>query len=132
MTAPHIVIREASDGLQWFDLLFYDDVLAVVPRPSGRNRGDFWSFAGTLLASLFSRTWPSERRADREAERRFPPGTRLLPLERIASVHVEAKPYGAATLTIDDLRVEVPMALTYRDPWDRLLGPVFGDRLTVV
>ena len=132
MSAPRLAIREARAGRRAFDLLFYDDVLAVVPRAPEPGQWDAVPLAVAGLVSLLTRRRREERTAAREAERRLPRGTRLLPLDGVRAARVEARPYGAATLEIDGLRLEIPMATTYRDPWDRLLGPVFGDRLTVV
>jgi hypothetical protein len=103
VAGPRVVFREARSGHRAVDLLLYDDVLAVVP----------------------------PRRDRREAARRWPRRTRVVPLASVGSVLVRPEPYGAATLTVDGVTYEIPEATTYRAPWDELLGPLFGDRLRV-
>jgi hypothetical protein len=132
VAGPRAVIREARSGHRTVDLLLYDDVLAVVPRSAWYGEpGDpaGWVIGGAF--GLFGGPWLRRRRDRREAARRWPRRTRVVPLASVGSVLVRPGPYGAATLAVDGVTYEIPQATAYRAPWDELLGPLFGDRMRV-
>jgi hypothetical protein len=134
VSGPRLALRDATLGHRAVDLLFYDDVLAIVPRGGGGTDSldpRAWLLVGALALLLGKRL--RRRRERREASpETLPRRTRLVPLAGVQSVRVERRPYTGAWLEIDELRFDVPAARSYRKPWTDLLGPFFGDRLTVV
>jgi hypothetical protein len=128
VNGPRVALRSARTRGRWVDLLFYDDVLAVVP--SAQDMPAIW--AVEAVVALLLGPGMRRRRERREASpATLPRRTRLVPLADVRSVVVEPRPYGAARVTIDGRRYDMPDATAYREPWDRLLGPLLGDRLTV-
>ena len=134
MSGPRLALREVQHGRHRVDLLLYDDVLAVAPSPGGSGGAGAGPYAW-LLAGVFwllgGGTWLERGRARREAARRWPRRTKVIPLASVGSVLVRLRPYGAATLVVDGVTYEIPESSAYRAPWDELLGPLFGDRLRV-
>jgi hypothetical protein len=115
------------------DLLFYDDVLAVVPKRSGIDPMNPLAFALALLAWFAIEPRLRARRDRREATpATLPRRTRLIPLGDVRTVEVRELHYGAADLVIDGDLYFVSSATRYRPPWREALGPLFGNRLTVV
>jgi hypothetical protein len=115
------------------DLLFYDDVLAVVPRPAGADPG--LDPRGWLVVGLVSLLIGPRLRRRRERRERspatLPRRTRYIRYDDVREVVVERRAYSGAFLRIDGRTFDVPAASYYRAPWTDVLGPFFGDRLTV-
>jgi hypothetical protein len=132
VSGPRVVLRGVRDRRRVVDLLVYDDVLAVVPAPAAdQGLPAVWLMAAVAELAIGPRL--RQRRERREAAPgTLPRGTRLVPLADVREVVVEERAHGAARLTIDGRVFDVPKADTYQEPWERLLGPAFGDRLTVV
>lgn len=126
MTGPRLTLR-ADRG----DLLFYDDVLAVVANrwldsPDPRA----WLVLG--LAALLTSGWRGRRRERRRASpETLPSGTRFIRYADVRAVRLERRTIDAAWLVIDEQRFDV-RPREHATPWTDLLGPFFGDRLTVV
>jgi len=130
VSGPRLALRDVGEGARRVDLLVYDDVLAVVPRP-GVAGADLHLPALLVAAAvaLLGRRPGRDREASPET---LPRRTALVPLAEVREVVVRPGPRGAATLDVDGRRFAVPETTAYREPWPALLGPVFGDRLTVV
>ena len=134
MSGPRLALRDVLDGHRVVDLLVYDDVLAVVPTRGGWGIGDS-DVVGWVVGAVLSFTVePALRRRRSRREQSvstLPRRTRRLLLAEIGSVHVRPLAYGEAVLHVDGHRYDVRPADQYRKPWADLLGPIFGDRLTV-
>jgi hypothetical protein len=132
-----LVLRGVRSDDGTVELVFFDDAVAVIPAATNLPG---WASPGSpagcgayvILAQRGLQRLSGCSSGTRWDRRWLPWRTVLLPVADVEVVLVETKPYGAATLTIDDREFDVPKAKTYREPWDRLLGPLFGDRLTVV
>jgi len=133
VSGPRLALRDVRHGRRVVDLLFYDDVLAVLPVRSGDGEGDprGWVLAAALALAFGPRLQRRKQRRE-ESPATLPRRVRLVRLADVVSVEVTARPYGGAVLRIDGRTYDVPDAVHYRPPWREVLGPSFGDRLTVV
>lgn len=133
MSGPRLALREARHGHRTVDLLFYDDVLAVVPHRVEVGAMDLWGLVAEFVTWIVLEPRLRRRRERREASpATLPRRTRILRLADVRTVEVRRLDYGAADLTIDGDTYFVGAATGYRPPWGEALGPVFGDRLKVV
>jgi hypothetical protein len=131
VSGPRLAVRGVRDRRHVVDLLFYDDVLAVVPTPSWAPGDPLGMPVLAVLAAVLAGRL-RRRRQEREASpRTLPRRTSFVPLADIRSVRVEPRPYGAARLHVDGRRYDVPETTRYRPPWREGLERLLGDRLTI-
>ena len=133
MSGPRGAVRDVRQGRRPVDLLFYDDALAVVGRGSVEP---MWQPVATPVAAavglVFGRRLRERAAAREESVETLPRGARVIRYADVSAVRVEPRAYGAALLDIDGTEFAIPEATTYRAPWEQVLRPLFGDRLTVV